>query len=584
MIFCLPKNLVDSFTAKLKSGEIDPKKLTDMTSDERNKYFASFLGESNASKVNALFESKLLLKNQQLGIINWAKTVSGIKPSVKRDLLSRVEKMTQILQPKDMDSFLNDLANQRLGFGVTMEEAGKIADLSKSVADKKVLITQDSPVRSNERIDYGLSLAVFKEYVGQLKLEAKVKTIGEMNPWDWYEQISGVAKGLVASFDNSFFGRQGFKTLVEKPEIWWDAFGKSWGDIGKELKGIDAINIVKADVWSRPNALNGKYKDMGLDIGIGSEEKFPSTLPEKVPGLRRAYKASEAAYNGAALRLRADLADAWIRDAESLGVDIRNKDEGVGVLINSITGRGDLGPMPERWAKGINSAFFSIKFWKSTIDTVIAPFKTFPDLVRKMRGKELVPGKWARQKAAENTLKTIGILGSILTLAKLMDPESVELDPRSSKFGKIWVGKTHKIPVDVSLGMGSIFTLASRIVPTIHNSQRGRWIKGAKGKYYNWDKGKYGKMVGKDFVYNYITGKFAPLTAMVHSYFVARGFDNKPPTLGKALANATTPMGPKTMYDLAQDPEEADFILQVLLNAFSFIGAGNVNPPEKKGK
>ena len=82
-MLCLPKFLVDKFLEKLKSGEIDPAKLTDMTSAERNSYFSSFMGETNATKVNALFESKILLKNQQQGIINWAKQVTGIKPKFK---------------------------------------------------------------------------------------------------------------------------------------------------------------------------------------------------------------------------------------------------------------------------------------------------------------------------------------------------------------------------------------------------------------------------------------------------------------------------------------------------------------------
>ena len=78
MISCLPKHVVDIFLKKLKAGEINPEQLADMSSKERNTFFASFLGKENAAKVNASFESKLLLKNQQLGIINWAKNVAGI--------------------------------------------------------------------------------------------------------------------------------------------------------------------------------------------------------------------------------------------------------------------------------------------------------------------------------------------------------------------------------------------------------------------------------------------------------------------------------------------------------------------------
>jgi len=216
MDFCLPKHVVDDFLGKLKSGEINPEQLIDMTSEERNSFFASFMGETNAPRVNALFESKLLLKNQQLGIVNWAKQVSGIKPEVKRDLLSRVQKMTRILQPKDMDSFLSDLAAQRLGFGITMEEAGKISDLAKTTAEKKNLIPENSPIGSPERIEYGTALALFKEYIGGLKAEAKKLSAKELliSPGELLQTIAGTTKSIAASLDNSFFGRQGLVTLI----------------------------------------------------------------------------------------------------------------------------------------------------------------------------------------------------------------------------------------------------------------------------------------------------------------------------------------------------------------------------------
>lgn len=572
MIFCIPKNQVDLFLNKLKTGEINPEKLTEMTSEERNTYFSSFLGATNASKVNALFESKLLLKNQQQGIINWAKQVTGIKPQAKRDLLSRVEKMTSILQPKDLDSFLGDLVQQRLGFGVTMEEAGKITDLAKSVADKKALIAEDSPIRSTERMDYGTALVMFKDYVSKLKEGTKAQNIVEI--------ISGTMKSLVASMDNSFFGRQGFKTLVEKPDIWWKAFGDSWQDMGKELKGIDAMSPIKADVWSRPNAINGKYSAQKLDIGIESEEAFPSQLPEKIPGVRRAFKASETAYNGAALRLRADLADLWFAEAEKNGVNVKDPETNIGLVINSITGRGKVTLTPGQ-SKFINASLFSIKYLKSTIDTLTAPIKTIPDIVRKAQGKEKTSGAWARKKWAQDTLKTLGVIGTILTIAKILDPESVELDPRSSKFGKIWVGKNHTIPVDITLSMGSIFTLASRLVPTLHNGKLGRWVKNSKGQYSDWSKGGYGKSVGLDFIVNFLTGKASPFAGAILNDLKARNYQGEKPTLVNTTLGVIAPISVSNAIDLGKNPEEADALLQILLNALNFIGF-NVNPPSRK--
>ncbi len=71
MAWCLNKNLAADFIKKLKNGEINPEELADMTSLQRRTFFADFLGVDNAKQVNALFESKLLLKDQKAGMITW---------------------------------------------------------------------------------------------------------------------------------------------------------------------------------------------------------------------------------------------------------------------------------------------------------------------------------------------------------------------------------------------------------------------------------------------------------------------------------------------------------------------------------
>jgi len=79
-----------------------------------------------------LFESKLLLKNQVQGFKTWAKSLVGLKPKIKRDLLTKIERLNEIgvLDPADLKSFKEDLARTRLGFGVTFEEAKVINELS----------------------------------------------------------------------------------------------------------------------------------------------------------------------------------------------------------------------------------------------------------------------------------------------------------------------------------------------------------------------------------------------------------------------------------------------------------------------
>ena len=590
-MFCLSKSVVAKFKEKIDSGEMDSKKLLAMGSKGRHDYFKSFAGEANAGKVNTLFESKLLLKSQEKGIKNWVSTLTNIRPSIKKDILSRFNRMPYgILEAKDMASFKEDLAKQKLGFGVTFEEAGKIVDLSTKTNDAKLAIDRKSDRGSDSRMKYGLNLVALKKYTEVLKSESDLsflegikKAFGEKGIDDWVESAFGMAKGAVASMDNSFFLRQGFRTLIEKPDVWGNAFAKSWGDMSKEIKGIDAMDITRAEIFSRENALNGKYQDMGLEVGLAREEAYPESPIGKIPLLGRLYKASESAYNGAAIRMRADLADAFIREAEANGVDASDKKEGIGRLINSLTGRGEVN-MAQKGVfshKFVNAVFFSIKYVKSNIDTLFAPFNVLQDvpgigkLIKKIKpsaGRE--EGKWARKKAALNTLKTIAVLGTVLAISKLLDPDSVEEDPRSWRFGKIWVGENHDIGIDIAFGLSSFVTLAAKIIPSRVDGEWGSWVKDKDGNFYNWREGGYGKEVGTDMIQNFILGKASPLAGMIVNYLRARDYSFQKPTLGSAALSLVTPMTAGQAWELFKSPDGLNILWQVILDALNFSGMG----------
>ena len=574
--FCLPKNLVDSFLARLKSGEINPEKLTEMSSKERQDYFTSFLGATNAVKTNALFESKLLLKNQQQGLVNWAKQLSGIKPTVKRDLLTRINNMTEVLQPADEDKFYADLAAQRLGVGITTEEAGKIVDLASDVNTKKALIKEDSPIRSQERLDYGASLVAMQEYVGGLKRDAKAMSLGKLmtSPWELIKKISGGAKSAKASIDASFSLRQGFVTLLTKPKIWGDAFAESFRVWGRDLKGIDGKAPIKADVFSRPNALNGNYKKIGVDVGIETEEAFPESWPTKIPLLGTLYKASGNAYNGALLRMRADLADRFIEDAMSQGVtDL--KESGLGRLTNSMTGRGAL-HMTKAQAETTNVLLFSVKYFKSQLDVLTAGATD--------------PKTWgtpAQKIAAQNLLRIIGITGGILALAKLLDPNSVDLDPRSTKFGKVYIPVGDKrVGLDITAGYRTLIILASRIVPTMHNGKWGLWYKTKRGKYNNmWESG-YGQMQPDDFVVNFMEGKASPAAKTVLNVWKQKKWDGEKPSIKEEALELIKPISITNATELMKETQGEGLLIRLILAGLNMMGASSKveEPPKKKKK
>lgn len=551
--FCLPREFASKFLQSLKDGTINPDKMIDMTSAERREFLGKIVGEDNAREVNAAFESKLLLKDQKRGLVSWAKQVSGITEPVRRDILAKIDRMEAVLTPRTEDAFLEDLAAKKLGTDVTFEEAQHITeeankteaarekfdpkkaevDLAKNPKDLNAGWTSEE-----DRLEYGIKFVELQKFVNELKLSQKSGLKELITP----SGISGVLKSIQASFDNSFFLRQGLKAIYNPKYAgsWIKNFATSWGDIGRELKrtkaDIDPMDAVKADILSRPNAMNGKYKATGTELGLESEEAFPSALPEHVPLLGRLYKASETAFNGAALRMRADIADSLIRDAEKHGLNTKDSAEAgvVGTLANSLTGRGKIHTAPKGIfsAKSINNLMFSIKFLKSNYD-----FLTGHSL-----GFEAPKGPqrtFLRKQAAQNLASVVTSIAAINTLAYLMNPDSVQLDPRQSYFGQLKFGTHH---VDITGGLGGLLTLAARITPTEHNGQWGLWSQSTTGKWTHLNDPKYGQQNAVDTVNSFLDGKASPALSILMDFGRGRTYEGTKPTIVNESLGAITPI------------------------------------------
>lgn len=569
---CLTKDSSRKFLDAIRRGEISPQKLVGMSSRERQALFGRIVGPENAQWVNALAESKILLKDQQRGMVSWAKKVSGLSEPAKRDLISRVQKMDRVLDPASSNAFLESLAAKKLGFEVTLDEAKNVSSLASEVAKKKSSIKESDPRASQSRMEYGTAVALFKNYVGDLKLAA-----GKVTP-TWYlkhpfqsiVKLGGVSKSMLSTLDNSFFGRQGLKMFFTNPDIWAKSFVKSWGDIGKELVGTDAMLPIRADIYSRPNALNGKYGAAKVDLGIASEEAFPSHVLTKIPIAGRAAAAAESAFNGAALRMRADYADRMIATAERNGINVLDpvQAESIGKLVNSMTGRGAIGRL-ETVGQEVNSLFFSLKLLKSNWDTLTAhQFQ-----------KGVTP--FVRKQAAMNLVKIIGGVAGVYFMARKAGYEP-ELDPRSSKFGQIKVRGTW---FNVTGGMNSIATLAARMVPTRHNGQWGFWRRDANGKFVKLGTDKFGSKDPLDVAEDFTEGKFAPLPAFLRDYYRGRDFQGRPtrlrdsmiPTLS-SFASAAAPIGIQNFSETMSNPDAAPLLATTILDG---LGIGATTPPPK---
>ncbi len=565
-MWCLTGSLADKFLGMIRGGQISPESLMNMTSAERHTFFADNFGELNAKPINALFESKLLLKNQQQGIVNWAKRMGGLKPEVQRDVLSRVQRMDKVLEPNELTGFLSDLAEQKLGVGVTLQEATEITSLAKNVAEKKITITDAMPDGSAERLDYGASRWAFDKYIGGLKAKASIKTLGEYirHPISTLSDLGGLAKALKSTLDNSYQFRQGIKVFFSHPAIWSKNFAKSFKYIKEELQGgKDVMGGIMADIYSRKNSMNGYYDKWKLDLGI-TEEQFPTTAPEKVPVLGRVYKAAETAYTATARKTRADLADYYFEVAGKSGADlISNPGDALsfGKFVNALTGRGYLGK-GEKIGKFTNNVFFSIRNQKSNWDFLTAhQFQ-----------KGVSP--FVRKQAAINLLKTVSGMATILTVANAVKPGSVEKDPRSADFGKIKIGDTR---FDVSGGMVGMITLAFRMARFSTKSS-------ITGKVTPLNTGKFGAPTAKDQVYNFFENKFAPATGLLRDLLKGEDYKGNKITPQGEVYNFLTPMIVADFIELQNNPNAPNIIATMIADGLGIGVNTYTGKPKTKTK
>lgn len=571
--FCLIPKQADAFIQKIRSGELDPAKLADLSSEERRAAF-DFLGEANAKQVNQLFESKLLLKNQEAGMINWVKQLTGLKPEVQKDLLSKINKMDQLLTPKSQQTFLEDLVAHKLGATVSLSEAAKIAELAKTTTETRTAVQESSPIGSNDRMAYGRAQVAFQDYVSDLKNQTKKLTFQDFKKTPFratgklLSNTAGLMKSLKATLDNSAIGRQGLKVMFADPKIWAKNSLKSFKDIIQTLGGKDALNEVRAEVLSRPNAMNGLYKKEGLAVGT-QEEAFPSTFPEKIPGAGRVFKAAETAFTAFQYRTRADIFDKYIDIAQKTGVD---DFEGIGKVSNSLTGRGTFGPKGESAANVANNFMFSPRLLKSHIDLLTA------------HGFDSGISKFARQQAAYNLIKVIGGIATILTVANAVKPGSAETDTRSADAGKIKVGDTR---FDYTGGMGSLVTLGTRLAPLLFG-QKSFTKSSTSGKLTQINakdkKGQplYGAQTGLDIFFDFLTNKASPIASLVVNQLRDQNFDGSDVTPKSQADAAFTPLPITTWQELQKDPDSANKIAAMLADALGF--GTNTYAPKKKGK
>jgi len=301
----------------------------------------------------------------------------------------------------------------------------------------------------------------------EMEVEPQLKTLNRA-----MLSAFNLPKGLIASIDVSAPFRQGIifmmtQNPLKSAQQLKQMFG-FWGNTKNydkwlaELKASDEYALIKASgVYISEQ--NGKLSAM--------EEVFANNLGNKIPLLGQSYKIkgaklpgldlykrSEAAYSGFLNNLRVQSFMDGAQLLKENGYTIQNNPEVFkdwANYVNSATGRGKMNP---ELAIKLGPIFFSPRLIKARLEQIgvsdaLALFGLSDGFYMKMSPP-------ARAMALKRMGAFMGVMGTIIGLAALYynndddDKTSVELDPRSSDFGKLKFGNTR---IDLTGGFATYY-------------------------------------------------------------------------------------------------------------------------------
>lgn len=554
MKWCLPKFLADPFLKELTSERI--LELKDMIPADRHNYFVEKFGEEHGTKVNVLFEKKLMLKDFQTGMINWVKQLKeGTPERTKSDLISKILKLEKVLNPAEEKQFMHDLAAQSLGVEVTFEQAKRIVELAK-IAKEKQLIRDATKENSKDRKkweEFGMAVMELDEYANSISPKE--------NSWygiamDWF----GLPQALQTTIDFSFNMRQGWGLITTKE--YWQNFTKQFGYMDEavykrkmaEFRGSPYFDQLKSD-GLRLTELHGQL--------MLREEQMQTTLAEKIPVIGKMIKGFQQAYTARANEVRFNRAINLIEAAK-----LEGRDSGKGTqlskdimkVINDFSGSADLGGNDKYRNIGplLNTVLYSARNLKATVN-ILNPY-TYVKL-----------DPFARKVALRQFAGSVSVAITILGLARLMGAD-VETDPRSAEFGKMKIGNTR---IDFTGGKASLITLYSRLLTNKTKTISGDVVPLGE---------RYGSTTRLDVTEKFIRTKLAPIPSFMADVLAGSNVVGDPVnTPMETLSDAGQRVYPMIVGDtlsLLKDEEYGKAFGITLLNIFG----NNVSTYETESK
>ena len=494
-MICLPRKYADAFLKALKSGKINPAKLMNMTSEQRRRFFADLVGEQHAKFVNAEFESKLLLKNQKRGLVTWAKRMSGLKEYARKDILEKIKKLDRALNPAEQEQFLQDIAEKRLGVQVSYEDAQKLVKLTQKVEQLKKPNLEEWQQGDN----YWKAKQELIKFARELKADIPPSVSKSEAARKRLADYISVERAIKVGFDLSAPLRQGRAYMGTRE--WNNAFRRMFR-YAKDPTALDELEI-KMMRHKYADAVMSVKRQLGL-TSLGEtftqrEEDFASKLIDKIPILR----GSERAFVGFLNDLRFHRFVNIVERLERNGIKITEDKEALKDLAETIgaaTGRGTLGSA-EGAARSLATVLFSPRWIASRVQMLLNP---------------IIKTGEARKEAIRSLATLAGTSAAILGMAKMAGAD-VEIDPRSSDFGRIKIGNAR---FDITGGLAPYITLMTRLATRSMKSS-------TTGVVYALNSNAYNARTAYDVALAFLTNKTAPIPSLVRDYLRGKTWEGE---------------------------------------------------------
>ena len=245
--------------------------------------------------------------------------------------------------------------------------------------------------------------------------------------------ILNLPKSMRSTLDMSAPLRQGLvfsSRIITRPQQTASEFAHMFKVAFSEKRADDWLQYIKASPEYATMKASGLFLAEPNAKLSAREEVYRSNLADKIPIYKYFHNISQRAYTGFLNKQRVDAFLDFQEKMKRTGITPETNPEifkSWADFVNNATGRGNVGQF-EMSAEKLNNVFFSPRL-------IAARFNLLNPAAYKRMPKEV------RKEALKSMAEFIGVGTTVLFMAA-MGGADVELDPRSSDFGKIRIGDT----------------------------------------------------------------------------------------------------------------------------------------------